>query len=236
MRVTTNDPLNRTFNLQMSANVVPAFVVTPEFPVLQGTPKQLKPVELTLVSSDGKPFDILRIVADPKLAVSVRPESKTRPAKTKRKGAGATPVAAGSNRYVLTVAAKPDVPVGRAGVMMTLTTSHPRAPSLPVRVNLAVLGDIEVTPAQLVVGPATGADTQHVKLRRRAGAALKLVGVESSDPDLSATLVPIVIGREYDVVVRYAGKRERGTVRGRITVKTNDRYQSTVVIPVTALP
>lgn len=233
MQVTTNDPLNRTFNLQISADVIAPLVLTPEFPVLQGTRKELKPVEVTLASSDGKPFDIVRIDADPKLAVSVRPASQKHSSRGKRKNAAA---ATGSNRYVLTVAAKPDVPVGRAGLMMTVTTSHPRAPSLPVRVSLAVLGDIEITPVQLVLRLTADADTQHVKIRRREGAGLALVAVESSDPDFSATFVPMAIGREYDVVVRYAGKPERGTVRARITVKTNDRNQSTIVIPVIGRP
>jgi hypothetical protein len=236
VHVTTNDPLNRSFDLRINADVVPALVLSPEFLALQGTPKELKPIELTVTSSDGKPFDIVRIDADPKLAVTVRPASPASRSKHPRRTGQPTPAAAGGNRYVLTVAAKPDVPVGRAGVMGTLTTSHPRAPSLPIRVHLSVLGDLEVAPAQVALGLAAGTDTQRVKIRRREGGGLQVTGVESSDADFSATLIPTVIGREYDVVVRYAGKPERGTVRARLTVKTNDRNQGTIVIPLTGRP
>lgn len=237
--VTTNDSANGTFMLQLSAEVVPAFALAPtESPKLDGKAADLKPVELTLTSSDRKPFDILRVDADPKLAVSVKPTAGKAPRHGKNKGKrkrgddAPAPVAEGSNSYAVTIAVKPDAPVGRAVAVAMLSTSHPRVQSVPIRVSLALLGALQVEPERLVVQPAQATTAQHVKIRKLEGQGLAIIGVESSDPDFTTMLATVVEGREYDLAVQYTGKPGRGVVSTHITVKTNEPTQGTIVIPV----
>src|SRR5262245_1558406 len=57
IRVKSDDRANGSIGLRLQADVVPALTVTPSARVsLRGTPAELKPVELVLASSDGKPF------------------------------------------------------------------------------------------------------------------------------------------------------------------------------------
>jgi hypothetical protein len=116
--------------------------------------------------------------------------------------------------------------------MVTFLTSDPRAPRLPIRVNLTVLGALDVAPERLVLQPGQATNAQHVKIRKLQGAGLAIVGVESSNPDFTATTTAVSDGREYDVAVQYTGKRAHGSVSARITVRTNEPAQSAIVIPV----
>jgi len=90
-----------------------------------------------------------------------------------------------------------------------------------------------VTPLQLVVRPGADAPVLHVKISKARGAGLKILGVQSSDPEFVATTTAVARGREYDVAIRYTGKPGRGPVSSRITVKTNEPQQGAIVIPLT---
>lgn len=218
VRVTTNDPAEPAFTLTLSAEVVRLIEVTPnDTPSLIGTPEQLRPAELTLTAADGKPFDITRVEADPRLEVSVTP----------------APVATGSSRYLVTVKAKPDVPVGRTIAPVTIATSHPRAATVPIRVNLVVQGAVQILPDRILFQPT--ATVQRVKLRKTEGPALAILGVESSDPELKATPAAVEEGREYDLAVEYTGQPGR-VLNARITVRTNEPRQQAIVIPVVGRP
>jgi hypothetical protein len=187
-----------------------------------------KPTEITVSATDDRRFDVLAVQADPLLAVTVRPGGDVAPGKAKPgRRAGAT----GSSRYVVTIAPKPDVPIGQAVREVTLATNLPRAEKIPIRVVLAVAAPVQVVPERLVVQPAVEAPVVHARISKRDGGGLEILGVASSDPDFVATVTPIDGGRAYDVAVRYTGRPGRGPVDVRITAKTNQRRQTAVVIP-----
>lgn len=213
VRVATNDPAAVGVLLHLRADVVPAFRVSPtEHPIIRGKPPDLRPVEVVVASTDGAPFEVRDVTADPALTV------------------GVTPAAPG--RYTVTIAAKPDVVVGRSQRFVTLATSHPRVPSVAIGVNLDVRSSVDVAPARLVLRP--GADAQHVVLRRQDGGPWNVTGVVSSDADVFASLATVTEGRVYDVTVRYVGTGKRGVVRAAVTVATDDPAERAIVIPVTA--
>ena len=221
VRVRSDDPSNGSLGLQLRAEVVPALTLTPSTsPVLQGRAAELKPVDLVLASNDGKPFDVLRVNADPLLAVHVAPDAGAVPAHT---------------RYVVTIGAKPDVPTGRSGPIVTLVTSHPHAPPLMIRVNLSVVPDVSVTPKRVVLR-ASRPDAQHVRITKSAG-GLAILGIDSSDANLVGTVTPVVADHEYDLALRYTAALAQGVVvRSQVTVRTNDPGQRAIVISVVARP
>jgi hypothetical protein len=240
VRVTTNDPARNVFVLQLKALVrAPVDVQPDESLVLEGKPGAVAPVEATLVSSEGTPFDVLGVEADPALVVTRKgpapPRSKrgkaVKPGETTKPGEQ-RPLASGESRYVFTIGAKPDAPIGRSVKAVTFTTNHPDAARLPVRVTLIVTGDVQVSPERLVVTTPDPGE-YHVKIRRPEGKPLKILSAESSDADLKAAVKTLRVGREYDVTVRYIGKPDRGVFRASITVKTDDHRQPTIVVPVT---
>ena len=228
IQVTTNDASKNPVVLQLKAEIVTAVAVEPGDSVsLQGKVGALKPTEVTVSSTQGKPFDILAVKSDPSLAVTVRAAAGQNGGPGKARGKA---VASGSSRYVVTITPKETVPVGRTVAAVTLTTTHPEAESIPVQVVLVVSGDVRVSPETLVLDPR--ATDNHVKISKGGREILKILGVESSDPDFVPSVRTVVNGREYEVVVKYVGQPNRGLRRTSITVKTNDRHQRSIVIPV----
>lgn len=207
--MTTNDPERKLVNLTLAMEVVRAIEVTPADPVaLSGVPGEIAPRELTLSAVDGKPFDITTIIADPRLDVSSRPSSP-------------------SARHQLTIKAKPDLQPVRTMATVAVKTSHPRAPQLPIRVTLTVLGPVEVQPERVLLRPSLAAP--HVKITRRDGRPLAILGVESSDPELKASARHD--GAGHDLAIEYTGRPGR-PINARVSVKTDEPRQPTIVIPV----
>jgi hypothetical protein len=232
VRVTTNDPRTSLVLLQLKALIVGAIEVTPtDMPVLPMTVGEPKPTELIVSASDGTVFDVLSMQVDPLVGVTVRPAPGTPGAARKVKGSHGRAVAAGSNRYLVTIVPKKDAPVGQSFAYVTLKTSLPKAESVMLRASLVVAGRVQVTPQQLVIQPSADALVLHVKITKPTGGALKILAVASSDPDFATATAAIAEGREYDLAVRYTGQPGRGPVSSRITVKTNEPGQDTIVIP-----
>ncbi len=221
IRVASDDPGNGSIGLELRADVVPALTLSPtDSPLLRGTAAELKPIELVLASNDGQPFDVLRADADPLLTVHVAPDPGARPART---------------RYRVTIAARPGVPAGRSGPIVTLVTSHPHAPPLTVRVNLAVVPAVSVAPKHVVVHASVADEVQHVRISKAAG-GLATLGVDSTDPNVVGTLAPVVAGHEYDLAVRYVGPPMQGVRRAQLTVRTNDSGQPAIRVSVAVRP
>ena len=230
--VTTSDATQSGIVLTLKVDVVSVIDVTPtDAPRLEGKIGELKPVELTVSAVDGKPFDVLRVEADPTLAASVKPAPGVSLPKNPMQDA---PLAAGSSRYLVTLTPMETVTVGRFLSTVTLVTNHPKAERIALRATLLVTGPLAVSPERLFVRFTAGTRVQHVKVTKpEGGEPLKILGVESSDPDFTASATAVREGREYDVAVDYTGKPGRGAVNVQITVKTNEPRQSVIVIPVT---
>jgi len=176
-------------------------------------------------------FDVLSMEVDPLVGVTIRPAPGTPRRARKVKGPHGQPVATGSNRYLVTIVPKKDAPVGQSFAYVRLKTSLPNAESVMLRASLVVAGRVQVAPQQLVIQPSAEALVLHVKITKPTGGALKILAVESTDPDFATATAAIAEGREYDVSVSYKGQPGRGPVSSRITVRTNEPGQDTIVIP-----
>ena len=232
VRVTANDPEHTVVKLELRALVVSLIEVLPtESPIIRMAAGESKPTELTVQATDKQPFDVLAVAADPPVTVTVRSAPGEPAAKPRAIKGAAQAIAAGSSRYLVTIAAKKDAAVGQSIANITLTTNRKKAEKIAIRAVVAVVGPVQVSPQQIMLKPSAGAFQATVKISKAAGAPLRLLGVESADPDFSATATPVKQGREYAVVVKYTGKSGRGMIRSRLTVKTNEPAQPAIVIP-----
>ena len=232
IRVTTKEPTPQEAMLELKAMVVTPVDVSPsETPVLRTNYGESATTELTLSASDGKPFDVLAITADPTISVSIRAAPGVPVATSKRKPASKPAVATGSNRYLMTITSNKDAAVGNAIVNLSLTTSVHKAATVTLRPFLIVAGRVQVLPARIYLQPSAATQPQRVSVSKPGGTGLEILGVESADPDFTATVSPVAEGREYDVVVTYKGKPDRGPIDTSITVKTNEPGQQTIVVP-----
>ena len=232
IQVATSDPQARQILLELKAQVASPIDVAPsDTPLVTTGFGEAKPTELTLSATDGKPFDILAVQANPSVHVSVRGAPAAGPPGPAAATSNGSPVAGGSSRYRVTLTPGRDVPVGRSLATVTLTTSLEKEPTVLIHAILVVTGQLEVVPDQLWLEPGSTATPLHVRIRRLSGVGLKVLAVGSSDPDFSATATATAKGREYDIVVRYRGKPGRGPVSSRVTVTTNQPGQRAIIIP-----
>jgi hypothetical protein len=233
--VRTNEPGAAPVVLTLKADVTTLVDVTPtDTPNIRMSVREPKPMELTVAAADGQPFDVLAMDVDGKMDVSVAPAPgapAAKPkAKEKPKRAGKPPVAAGATRYVVHLVPKADLPIGYSGTMINLTTTVKGAETVPIRASVFVAGRVQVTPSYLGLHPSPEPPVLHLKVRT-TGDGLRILGVESTDPDFTAVAAEVQPGREYDVTIRYGGRPGRGRVAARIAVRTNEPGQESLVVP-----
>jgi len=233
--VRTTEPGSAPVVLLLKADVTTIVDVTPtDTPTLRMSVRDPKPMELTVAAADGQPFDVLAVEGDGKLDVSIAPAPGAAPPKPKRRakqGAGKPPVAAGATRYVVRLTPKADAPIGYSAATVNLTTTVKGAETVPIRAQVFVAGRVQVTPSYLPLRPAAEPLVLHVKVQATKGDGLRILGVDSTDPDFTAVATPVQPGREYDVAIRYGGKPGRGRVAARIAVRTNEPGQESIVVP-----
>ena len=229
IRVTTT-PAGDPLSLELRAEVVAVIDVAPsDTPVLRTTVGETTPTELTLSASDGRPFDVLEMQADPPVTLAIR----VAPGPAKPRRAKKQAVASGSSRYLLTITPKPDLPAGQTVANVTLATDRTKAEKIPIRVVLTVVPGVQVVPPRLVLQAGPDGGVLHARIRKPSGAALKIMDVQSSDPELTATTAAIAEGREYDLAVSYTGQPGRGSLDARVTVRTDAPGQGAIIVPVT---
>jgi len=232
--VTTNDPENSHFTLQIKANVVVPLDVQPAETVsFTGKPESLTAQELTVTSTAKEMFDIVTVTpsdASFKVAVVAAPETGTAP-----KPKSGT-VASGSNRYKVTITPSKTLAVGRINSTVTLKTTHPKAPEQVIRIFGTVTGDVEVLPqfVTLVTGPGSApeARVQHVMIKKVSGDPLKILSVKSDNPAIATSMKTVTDGRSYDVEVKYTGEPQATPLSAKIAIKTNDPRQSALEVQV----
>jgi hypothetical protein len=147
--VRTGDPGTNPVMLQLKADIVSLIDVTPsETPVVRTTVGAATPTEVTVATTDGKAFDILAVQADASVGVTVQPAPGAGTAGRRVKRSHDGPLAAGSNRYLVTITPKPEVPVGESVANVTLTTNRPKAEKVPIRAFVVVTGPERALPQQ----------------------------------------------------------------------------------------
>jgi hypothetical protein len=232
--VTTNDPAAQRTTLTLKADVrVPVDVQPSETAMFQGRVGHLTPVVLTISSSDDAPFDIVSIEpSDASVTATVVPAEGEK--STKKTGT----LAAGAKKYVMTVSASPSLKVGTSSGQITVKTTHPKAPELPLRFFANVTGNVQLQPERVMMNvPATMPPeglTQHVVLRRAADAegTFDVKSASSSDERVTVKVTTTKAGEEYDLAVGYKGAPPTSSTVANVTVETTDSLQPTLTIPV----
>jgi hypothetical protein len=232
VRVTADDPAQSVVTLELRADVVTAIDVLPtDSPTLRMAAGESKSIDLTLQATDQQPFTVIGFRADPSVVVSIQSAAEASPAAPPAPSRRVKPVAAGSGRYRVRITPKAGAAIGQSIARVTLKTDRKKAEKIALRVIVAVIGPVQVLPSQIILRPSAKPFEASVLIRKPGGEALRILGVETADPDFIATLSPVTEGRDYKVVVRYSGKTNRGQVRSSLTVKTNEPAQPTIVIP-----
>ena len=284
--VTSDDPARPSTHLTIKAMVRVAVDVEPrDFLDVRGEAGALAPVEATIFSVGGEPFDVLRVDARAEmLDVRVEPvaeapsegaaaadaqgaepamqaepaakaEPKAKPPKKAKKAARtepaaaaepaaavaaatepapAAPLATGASRYRVTITPTDAVKPGRSSEAVTVHTSHPKAPTVLLRLSLSVDGPVAVRPERLDLRldpahPETK-PMRTVVLVKEKGDPFAIEQVTATNAAFSTTLRTVEEGRRYAIDVSYEERTGQRTATGQLVVKTNVPEQPTVTV------
>lgn len=138
-------------------------------------------------------------------------------------------------------------PDGKPGARLKITLTKNMAPGdfedavnvvtsrIPVKIGVfgTVTGDLSVDPAQVSFGivPHGQAATRIIKLTNQGGKPVKVLGIDSDAPAVSASAQPVADGKEYKITVELHRGTPDGQVRGNLKIKTDDPEQKVVSVP-----
>ncbi len=212
--VATNDPKHPTVTLTMVGDVKLQVAANPtdlDFGKVPRGQSQVREVVLTPLKPKG--FAISKITnSNPNL-------------KVEQEGA---PGSDGSVKLKVSLAGT--MPVG--AFVDTLDIANNRAP-VRIAVYGTVTGAITVDPPQVSFGivPHLGSAERIVRITNSGARPLKLLGMESSNSSVGASVEPVTPGKEYKVTVLLRKNTPDGQLHGQLTIKTDDPEEQSVTIP-----
>ncbi len=214
--MTTNDPTQPVVTLTLVVNSGRALVVEPhDPPALQGPVHRVPPAVLSISAYDGAAFRIDRVVDDPTLRAAVAPLDAA--------------VRGAHHRYQVTLTPSADLAVGSYHPSVTLFTSHPNAPRFELGPSIVVTGPLLVHPLELRVGH--GVTTVAARVQAADGVAFRVLAAVCTDPNFSASFIPVANEPAWDVVVRYTGpSTHHGPVNAVVQITTDAPTQPLVLV------
>ena len=130
----------------------------------------------------------------------------------------------------LTITLLKTMPLGPFDDTIKVATS--RAP-VDITVFGTVQGDITVKPAQISFG-MIGHHQGAVRIARLVNAgtrAVKVTGISSTNPAVSATAAPITAGKDFKITLTLRPNTPDGALRGQIAITTDDPKQPKIELP-----
>ncbi len=235
--VFTNDAAMGTFQLTIKADVKAILSVSLPQKNADGTESlvsreteqlglvfkgQAAERDFVIKSEDGAPFQITQVQTEDN---NIR--YQVIPAKDKL-----------SAHFKVTVPA--DYPVGPITGRFTLSTSHPKVPTLNVNVFGTIREPLMVYPKEVVFNglskdyiaqnPEDAALNKLVTVSFETGPELTVTSAKSSDPALQVTYEATAPNQRYSVKIHLDAKTVKvGEFNAKVTVETN---KQTIVIPV----
>ncbi len=138
------------------------------------------------------------------------------------------------NEYRVNVSVRKNRPIGRVSEVMQFYINKETKPCARLRVSAAIVGDITLSPNRLVFKTKLGSDDtiKPITLTSTASEPLRILSIESDVPGLEVETSPVEKGKSVTIVGRLAPAAQPGSMKGTITIRTNNAYQSEMTIPV----
>jgi hypothetical protein len=212
----TNDPDNPTIAMTIQGNVKQQVSATPpqiDFGSIKQGTGATKQVTINDLVGGGKDFKVGPIDNSNKnLKVEQLPGSGTD----------------------LKVTLLPSMPTGPFDDTIRITTNR-----IPTQIDVfgTVTGDLSLDPAQISFGIVKmGQDAIRIlKLSNSSSRAVKVLGITSTDPAVSASAEPVAPGKEYKITVMLRRGAVEGQLRGDLAIQTDDPKQAKIDVPFYAI-
>jgi hypothetical protein len=213
--VFTNDPKHEQLQLTMKGDVKVQVDASPSpvaFDKVKHGAEESRQVLITDAMND-KNFSVGPITnSNPNLKVTERPRGD------------------GKSGAALTITLLKTMPAGPFSD--TVKVANSRVP-IEIVVFGTVLGDLDVTPAQVSFGivPHRSGAERMVRLTNSGPHAVKITGLSSTNIAVTAVAEPIKPGQDYKITLQLRPNTPDGALRGMLAIKTDDPSQQTVQVP-----
>ena len=222
LHVNCNDPITPVVQLAVTGYVRPAQLIFSPRSLSFGNPRCTETVsrEVFVPSSEEDKIEVTSVSSSsPYVTAELSPSThKDRPG------------------YVITATLKPGAPIGEFKGNITISSNHPKQPKVEVPVTATIRGDIDLDRDSFFFG--------FVKKGSESKTALT-ISIVSKDPlkidkidcplrYVSVNVAPKTEGKEYVVTATLNPDAPLGTIKGEVTIHTNNPDQPEIKVPVYA--
>lgn len=216
--VESNDRSNPRAQLAIKTNIVPLVQLDPTYLAFEPLQKGQGATKIVKVTGRREGFKVADVTVSPSEIFTAKVLG-TKPAEINGEMLAQSEIE---------VSVKPGVPVGRFSATMQIQTNEERSKPMPLGLSGEILGDLVVTPQQLMLGVvAPGAEfSGEVKVARRDGRAWTLKGAEIRNAAQDS------VKPEMNVVATKAEKGEGQTIKisGKAPDQAGYRYTGELVL------
>jgi hypothetical protein len=231
INVTTNDEKRTSVTLSIKCKILPSIVTVPDITSAQMvylSDNEAATKTFTIFARKDEAFEIVSVNCSSQLI-----KTDYQP----WKGEIADPIlkeeAKTHSGYQVNVTVPAEWPIGRSMVSVNITTNLSKNISIPIRLSLEK--GIIVEPVSIYFGKVEANPVspirRYVNLRKRSG-NFKILGVETGNSAIEATVTPITDGSAYKVVISYKGGWQSGSTKQTVKIKTDDRLQPIIEVEV----
>lgn len=139
--------------------------------------------------------------------------------------------------YLVTAIVEANTPVGRVDGNITVSTNHPKEPTVNIPVSVTVKGDIAAFPDMFFLGLLNKGQRAEktISVSTAGKEPLVIKNVETSFAYLSVDIKTEVEGKKYALTAKLNGKSPTGCLKGDVIIHTNYADQPEIKVPVYAL-
>ena len=234
--VLTSDPGNPSIVLTVRAEVHPAVDAVPgyfRFLHVQGAAAQT--LAQTVWSPDLTGLEVTGARSPlPALEVSVRPATAEERTADPDAGAAAQPTAREGRQWVVRATLASEAPTGPLEGDVVVRTNHPQQPELRIPIGGYVRPMLMATPPRVEFGTFAPSEPRKgsVVVNNHGEAAVRVLGVESDVPGLTAQVAEREKGKRFDVNLTLAAGLAPGPIAGTLRVRTDSPRTPVLEIPV----
>ena len=139
--------------------------------------------------------------------------------------------------YEVKILLHSEAPVGNLEETLTIHTNNEARPHFNVSIEANVLGPISIYPEQLFLGFINAGEViqRDILLTKKGPADMKVLEVNHQSPFISTEVDSVESGRKVRIRVKLSDSIPTGAFRDILEIRTNNREQSAVRVPLHAL-
>ncbi len=222
--VTTNDPENKSIQLQLKANIKSVAHFAPRQVFFRSVTRGESPSQVIKLVPEDAPFKVTGVTASPAAYFQAKIQGETTEANEK------------NEPIPIEVTLSPDTPIGHHKGNLTVTTDHPRKANLKANLIAQVEGPLKYDPRMILLQRQSPEEKSEKKitLSRKDEGEFEILDVSTGTSQLELELNAVKPSRVYEITVRLKEEAPEGRHKGIVTIETDVEDQKEIKIPVTA--